>query len=70
MTQTGLIERIAEATGLTNANPNHTPTNQDALGKDLEGPVMTDTWSYRSIVGMLLYQIGRASCRERVWSDV
>ena len=55
MTQTGLIERIAEATGLTNANPNHTPTNQDALGKDLEGPAMTDTWSYRSIVGMLLY---------------
>ena len=55
MTQTGLIERIAAATGLTNANPNHTPTNQDALGKDLEGPAMTDEWSYRSIVGMLLY---------------
>jgi Reverse transcriptase (RNA-dependent DNA polymerase) len=55
MTQTGLIERIAEATGLTNSNPNHTPTHQEALGKDLEGPPMNENWSYRSVVGMLLY---------------
>ena len=55
MTQTGLIDRIAEATGLTNSNPNHTPCHQAALGKDLEGLPMTDTWSYRSVVGMLLY---------------
>ena len=55
MTQTGLIDRIAEATGLSDANPNHTPTQQESLGKDLEGIPMTDTWSYRSIVGMLLY---------------
>ena len=55
MTQTGLIDRIASATGLTDSNPNHTPTSQESLGKDLDGPPMTDTWSYRSIVGMLLY---------------
>ena len=55
MTQTGLIDRIAAATGLTNSNPNHTPTHQEALGKDINGPTMTDTWSYRSVVGMLLY---------------
>jgi hypothetical protein len=55
MTQTGLINRIAAATGLTSSNPNHTPTQQEALGKDLEGLPMTDTWSYRSVVGMMLY---------------
>ena len=55
MTQTGLIDRIAEATGLQSANPNHTPAHHEALGKDLDGPLMSDTWSYRSIVGMLLY---------------
>ena len=55
MTQTGLIDRIAEATGLTNSNPNQTPTHQEALGKDPEGIPMSDTWSYRSVVGMLLY---------------
>ena len=55
MTQTGLIDRIAAATGLTDSNPNHTPTHQEALGKDINGSAMTDTWSYRSVVGMLLY---------------
>jgi hypothetical protein len=55
MTQSGLIDRIAEATGLTSSNPNHTPTQQEAIGKDINGPTMTDTWAYRSIVGMLLY---------------
>jgi regulator of replication initiation timing len=55
MTQTGLIDRIAEATGLSSANPNHTPTQQDAIGKDLQGPPMSEAWSYRSVVGMLLY---------------
>ena len=55
MTQTGLIDRIAEATGLTSSNPNHTPTQNDALGKDIDGPPMMESWSYRSVVGMLLY---------------
>ena len=35
ITQTGLTERIAAAARLTNANPNHTPTNQDALKKKI-----------------------------------
>ena len=55
MTQTGLIDRIATATGLSNSNANHTPTTQEALGKDIEGPAMKDNWNYRSIIGMLLY---------------
>ena len=42
MTQTGLIDRIAEATGLTNSNPNQTPTHQEALGKDPKGFPMSD----------------------------
>lgn len=55
MTQTGLITRIAEATGLTNSNPNWTPTSHDALGADPNGPAMKDDWNYRSVIGMLLY---------------
>ena len=55
MTQSGLIDQIAAATGLTSANPNHIPTTQEALGSDPDGVLMKETWSYRSIIGMLLY---------------
>jgi Reverse transcriptase (RNA-dependent DNA polymerase) len=55
MTQTGLIDRVADATGLSDCNRNHTPTTQEALGSDLEGLPMKDKWNYRSIIGMLLY---------------
>jgi len=55
MTQTGLIDRIAEATGLAECNRNFTPTTQEALGSDPEGLPMKEKWNYRSIIGMLLY---------------
>jgi hypothetical protein len=55
MTQEGLIQKIIEATGMEDCNPNHTPAIKDALGSDPDGEPMTDSWSYRSIVGMLLY---------------
>jgi hypothetical protein len=55
MTQTGLIDRIISTTGLINANPNRTPTTQEALGKDPNGQDMKEPWSYRSVIGMLLY---------------
>jgi hypothetical protein len=55
LTQTGLIDKILEATGLTNCNPNHVPCAMQALGSDPEGEPMQETWSYPSIVGMLLY---------------
>ncbi|KAI2512657.1 hypothetical protein MHU86_1653 [Fragilaria crotonensis] len=55
LTQKGLIQKIKEATGMSNSNYNWTPAAQAALGIDPDGPPMTETWSYRSIVGMLLY---------------
>ena len=55
LTQKGLISKIIEATGMTESNGNWTPASQVALGIDPDGPPMTETWSYRSIVGMLLY---------------
>jgi len=56
MTQPALIRKIIEATGMTECNRCATPAipNQP-LGKDPEGQDMTDTWSYPSVVGMLLY---------------
>ena len=55
MIQTGLIQKILEATGMTECNPNKTPSTREALGSDLEGECMDDSWNYRSVVGMLLY---------------
>ena len=55
MTQQGLIKKIISAVGMESCNPNRTPTTKDALSKDPEGAPMSDPWSYRSVVGMLLY---------------
>jgi hypothetical protein len=55
MTQQGLIKKIIAATGMESCNPNHTPATKHALSKDPEGEPMNDPWSYRSVVGMLLY---------------
>jgi hypothetical protein len=37
------------------SNSNWTPAGQGALGIDPDGPQMQESWSYRSVVGMLLY---------------
>jgi hypothetical protein len=37
------------------SNSNWTPAGQAALGIDPDGPPMQESWSYRSVVGMLLY---------------
>ena len=55
MTQQGLIQKIIEATGMENCNPNKTPCTKEGLGTDELGERMDDPWNYRSIVGMLLY---------------
>jgi hypothetical protein len=55
MTQEGLIQKIIETTGMQDCNPNHTPAIKDTLGSDPDGEPMTDSWSYRSVVGMMLY---------------
>ena len=56
LTQPGLIQKIIDATNMRNCNPVHTPaTPNQTLGKDPDGEAMTDTWSYQSVTGMLLY---------------
>ena len=55
MTQPGLIQKVIEATGMSNCNPNHTPVAQVCLGSDVDGPPMKEKLIYPSLVGMLLY---------------
>ena len=55
LTQKGLIQKIIEATGMEDCNPNWTPAIQQTLGIDPDGEPMQEDWSYPSIVGMLLY---------------
>jgi hypothetical protein len=55
LTQKGLVQKIITEVGLQNCKPNRTPASQLALGKDDEGEAMTETWSYPSVIGMLLY---------------
>jgi hypothetical protein len=55
MTQKGLIKKIIEITGMQDSNPNWLPAPMEALGIDPDGEPMSETWSYPSVVGMLLY---------------
>jgi Reverse transcriptase (RNA-dependent DNA polymerase). len=55
LSQEGLIKKILETTGLTNCKPNKTPGSKEPLGLDPDGPPMRESWSYPSVVGMLLY---------------
>jgi hypothetical protein len=54
MLQTGLIDRIIEATHMNNANPKDTPAT-DVLTKSLDQPAFSANYNYRSVVGMMLY---------------
>ena len=55
LTQRGLIQKIINATGMQDCNPNWTPAIQLKLGIDPDGEPYDETWNYPSIVGMLLY---------------
>lgn len=55
LTQRGLIQKIIDATGMQDCNPNWTPATQLTLGIDPDGDPYDKQWSYPSIVGMLLY---------------
>ena len=60
LTQTGLIDRIISVLGLEGANTKATPANLGALGKDEDGPGCNATFSYPSVVGMLMYLTGHS----------
>jgi hypothetical protein len=54
LTQQGLIKKILSTTGLEDCNPNRIPATEP-LSKDPVGMPMTESWSYPSVIGMLLY---------------
>ena len=59
MTQTGLIDRILDAVGLTSsATPKATPCLKKPLVKDEHGDPIQGSFSYSSILGMMLYLAG------------
>ena len=55
MTQSGLIKKVIEASGMELCRANKTPTSQTALGSVPEGSPIKETWKYSSEIGMLLY---------------
>lgn len=55
LTQTGLIDRIILAMGLETANIAMTPAEYGGLPKDVHGTEAQEGWSYRSVLGMMLY---------------
>ena len=55
LTQKGLIDKILATTGLTHCKPNALPASLLALGSDPNGEPMSESWSYPSVIGMLLY---------------
>jgi Reverse transcriptase (RNA-dependent DNA polymerase) len=55
LTQPMLTEWIIETMGMTESNSRTTPAQKEPLGKDANGPDMTEDWNYVSIVGMLMF---------------
>ena len=55
LTQPYLIDRILEATGLSNCNPKANPVRKPLLHKDSNGTDAIQEWHYRSVIGMLNY---------------
>ena len=55
MTQSGLIEKVLGAAGMSNCKPCKTPANVNALATDPDGEPIDEDWNYRSIIGMLIY---------------
>ena len=58
--QLGLIDRIIQDTGMEDCNPSSTPADPKTLGKDKYGAPFSETWTYRSVVGRLLYLAGNS----------
>ena len=61
LTQRGLIDKILKATSLEDCKPNTLPSSTP-LGSDPDGPPMNESWSYPSVIGMLLYLSTNTRC--------
>ena len=71
MTQEGVIDRIIESMGLDvdHRTPKSTPCIKAPLTKDLDGDPCSESFTYASIVGMMLY-LARHSCLEINYSVI
>lgn len=57
LTQPTLIDKILDITGLNDCNANYIPADRVPLGLDPDGLPHDETWSYSTVVGMLLFLI-------------
>ena len=55
LVQSGLIKRILRVMKLEDSAGKPTPAASKPLGKDDDGPNRVETWSYPSVVGMMMY---------------
>ena len=53
--QEGLIKRILKVMNLEDSKIKHTPADTTPLGKDTNGASCQESWSYGSVVGMMMY---------------
>ncbi len=62
LVQLGLIDRILTALNLSDddVTTRLEPAGKEPLGKDEDGPSRKESWSYPSLVGMLLYLSGNS----------
>ena len=58
--QHGLINKVLEATGMTECNHKKTPASRTPLGTDANGAPFQESWKYSSIIGMLMYLAANA----------
>ena len=57
LSQPVLINKVIKAAGMSECNPNTTPSTMENLGPDLNGPVMEENWEYGSTIKMLMYLV-------------
>eukprot|EP00957_Ditylum_brightwellii_P125147 9540400-Ditylum_brightwellii.AAC.1 len=62
--QSDLIEQIIEAVGFQHASGRPTPTDVAELPTDIDDPGPQESWSYVSVVGMLMYLAANS------WPDI
>ena len=55
LSQPGLIAKVLDSAGISECNPNITPSSLEPLGPDVDGKPMNETWEYASVIGMLVY---------------
>ncbi len=58
LTQTGLIDKVLNATKMSRCNGCDTPATADPLHADINGAPFKEDWQYDAVIGMLMYLAG------------